>query len=107
MRIHATATTAALVVIALCEIGAAVTGAPEGWRPDAPREEIKPRFSYDPAGGRAGKGAFVIEADDREGLDGCWSKTLPVTGGKHYRFVAFRRTSNVATPRRSAVARLK
>ena len=80
--------------------------APEGWQTAAPREEISPQFSYDPKGGPDGKGSFVIEADRREGLHGYWMKTFPVTGGRHYRFQAFRKVENVAIPRRSAVVRL-
>jgi len=48
----------------------------------------------------------VIRADDREGLDGHWSKTFPVKGGQCYRFSASRRLDNVASPRRSALVRI-
>jgi hypothetical protein len=57
-------------------------GAPEGWRTAAPRQEIRPEFAYDPAGGCDGKGCFIIRADAREGLDGSWTKTIPVVGGR-------------------------
>lgn len=77
-----------------------------GWSTAAPRDEIKPDFAYIPDGGRSGNGAFVIEHDDREGLDGYWTKTIPVQGSKHYRFRAYRRTAGVKTPRRSGLARL-
>src|SRR5262249_22159668 len=60
-------------------------GAPDGWATAAPREEVRPAFAYEPAGGPGGKGAFVIRHDRRDGLDGCWTKTFPVAGGKHYR----------------------
>lgn len=79
---------------------------PEGWTTTAPRDEIKPAFRYDPAGGREGRAAFVIEADDREGLDGSWSRTFPVEGGQTYAVRAYRKTEGVATPRRSAVVKL-
>ena len=36
---------------------------PDGWTTSAPREEIRPKFSYDAHGGRDGKGGFVIAAD--------------------------------------------
>src|SRR5262249_60864618 len=42
----------------------------------------------------------------REGLDGWWTKTFPVEGGKHYRVQAFYRARGVATPRRSIVVKL-
>src|SRR5947209_2720579 len=79
---------------------------PEGWNTAAPREEIRPDFSYDPAGGRDGKGSFRITADNRQGLDGFWTRTYPITGGRSYRFQALRKVTNVAVPRRSAVVRL-
>src|SRR5690242_7068404 len=48
--------------------------APDGWTAAAPRDEIRPEFTYDPHGGPDGKGCLVIRADGREGLDGCWTK---------------------------------
>jgi predicted amidohydrolase len=82
------------------------TGAPEGWQTASPRDEIRPAFAYAPRGGRSGKGAFVITADAREGLDGSWTKAFPVKGGGYYRFEAFRKASRVASPRRSLLVRL-
>src|SRR5262249_39124970 len=79
---------------------------PEGWTTAAPREEIKPEFAYDPAGGRDGKAAFTIRHDRREGLDGYWTKTFPVTGGKSYRFRALFKAQDVTLPRRSIVAQI-
>src|SRR5581483_8252913 len=80
--------------------------APDGWQVASPRDEIRPHFTFDPMGGRSGKGALVIEADGREGLDGYWVKDFPVVGGRHYRFQAFRKATNVAVPRRSVFVRL-
>ena len=79
---------------------------PAGWQPMAPREEIRPRFSYDAKGGPRGSGSFVITADSREGLDGWWEKTYPIAGGKHYQFHALRKVDKVEVPRRSAVVRI-
>ena len=84
----------------------AATPAPDGWTVGAPREEIRPAFSFNPNGGPDGTGGFVIQADGREGLSGWWSKTFAVTGGRYYRFVAMRRTIDVAVPRRSVLARV-
>jgi predicted amidohydrolase len=78
----------------------------EDWTPAAPRDEIRPAFASEPTGGVDGKGALLIRADDREGLDGWWTKTFAVTGGKHYRFQAFYQASHVALPRRSIVVKL-
>jgi predicted amidohydrolase len=84
---------------------AAESPAPEGWTTAAPREEIAPKFSYQPDGGPDRSGSFVIESDRREGLIGRWTRTLPVRGGQHYRFCALRKITN-ADGRRSAVARI-
>jgi predicted amidohydrolase/tetratricopeptide (TPR) repeat protein len=81
-------------------------GAPDGWKTSAPREELRPKFSYDERGGRNGKGAMVIAADERDGLDGWWTTTVPVKGGSHYRFQAARKTDGIALARQSAVVRI-
>jgi predicted amidohydrolase len=78
----------------------------EGWTPASPRDEIRPAFSTDPAGGPGGMPALVIRADAREGLDGCWTRTFPVDGTKHYRFAALFLAANVPNPRRSVVVKL-
>ena len=83
-----------------------VAQAPEGWERFAPRDEVRPRFTFDPHGGRSGQGGFIIEADDREGLHGCWTRAFPVEGERVYRFQAFRRTTNVPSPRRSALVKV-
>src|SRR3712207_5441252 len=82
------------------------TAAPDGWATAAPRDEIRPAFAYEPAGGPGGGPCLAIRADAREGLDGCWTRTFPVDGGKTYRFTALYRASNVPVPRRGIVAKL-
>jgi predicted amidohydrolase len=81
-------------------------GAPDGWTAAAPRDEIRPEFAYLPKGGVDGHGSLVIRADEREGLDGWWTRTFPVTGGKYYRFSTHYQATNVAVPRRSIVVKL-
>lgn len=76
------------------------------WRPEAPRPEIRPQFSYDETGGPDGHGAFVIGSDNRSGLLGHWTRTIPVRGGKYYRFSALRKVTGDAVPRRAAVVRI-
>ena len=78
----------------------------DGWTAAAPREEIRPRFQHTETGGKSGHGALAIRADEREGLHGWWQKTFPVIAGRYYRFSAWRRTENVAVPRRSVLARV-
>jgi predicted amidohydrolase len=80
--------------------------APEGWSTHAPREEIRPAFSYRPEGGPDHRGSFVIEADGRAGLFGWWERTFPVRGGRSYEFSVRRKVEHVAAPRRSTVARI-
>ncbi|MDO8544642.1 MAG: carbon-nitrogen hydrolase family protein [Opitutaceae bacterium] len=97
-----------LSVLSLFAAGALLAAspvAPDGWQTSAPRDEIRPQFSYATGGGREG-GRLVIQADVREGLQGHWRRTFPVQGGRHYRFSASRRTDNIAVPRRHVVARL-
>jgi predicted amidohydrolase len=77
-----------------------------GWQTVAARAEIKPRFSFNPRGGPNNRGALIIHADKRDGLDGHWEKTLPVEGGHYYRFSSLRHLDNAPVPRRSALARI-
>jgi hypothetical protein len=79
---------------------------PLGWRTVSPRPEIAPHFRFLTESGPKGTGAWIIEHDERKGLHGWWEKSFPVQGGKPYRFVAMRKTSNVPLPRRSAVVRV-
>jgi predicted amidohydrolase len=80
--------------------------APGGFSAAAPREEIRPRFSFAAKGGRDGKGGLVIQGDGREGLAGYWTKVFPVRGGGWYRFRAVWRAEQVAIPRRSVLSRI-
>ncbi|MGV3757549.1 MAG: carbon-nitrogen hydrolase family protein [Verrucomicrobiota bacterium] len=80
--------------------------ATQGWVTKAPREEIKPAFKTENKTGRAGQLALIIQADQREGLSGHWSKTIPVEAGKFYRFSAWYKAEKVALERRGVVARL-
>ena len=79
---------------------------PDGWTAAAPRDEIRPTFSYRDGGGPSGTGAFVITAGDSPDDHGFVLKTFPVTGGYCYRFAAVRKTSRVPIPRRSAPVRI-
>jgi predicted amidohydrolase len=83
----------------------AESGEPDGWTTHAPRDEIKPHCSYRADGGKSGQGCFVISGDDRPGLTGWWQKSFAVQGGRHYRFIAWRKTEGLDS-RRSGVARI-
>ena len=76
----------------------------EGWTTATPRDEIKPAF--DRGVGPRGYRALTIEHDNREGLDGCWTKTYPIVGGTWYQFHCLRKAENVAVPRRSCLVRV-
>lgn len=78
----------------------------DGWLARSPRDEIRPEFDVEPGSGPDGGMALVIRADKREGLDGHWNRSFPVTGGRGCSFRAFYKARNVAAPWRSVVARL-
>src|SRR5262249_22511514 len=77
--------------------------APSGWKSASPRDEIRPRFSFNSKGGPNGEGSLIISEDERDGLHGWWQKTYPIVGGRSYHFQALRKVKDVAVPRRSAV----
>jgi hypothetical protein len=96
-----------LAILTLGRSGMAREGppGPGGWTTYSPREEIRPEFSTE-SRGPAGPADLVIRAGGREGVDGCWRKTVPVEGGRGYRFRASYRADRVALPRRSVVAEI-
>lgn len=78
-----------------------------GWKGVSVRDEIRPHFVYQDPASNGGREAWVIRADDREGLDGHWEKSMPVEGGRWYAFRIERRLKGVRVPRRSALVRLQ
>ncbi len=99
-RINAATVTFPLLLALACS----ADQLPEGWRAVSPRDELRPAFSFEPAGGPNGTGSWVITHDGRDGLDGWFEKTFPVSGGEYYRFHAARKVHNLVVPRRSAGA---
>ncbi|MEY4005482.1 MAG: (R)-stereoselective amidase [Verrucomicrobiota bacterium] len=79
--------------------------APPEWSAAILRDEIAPRFTFDPSGGPAGNGALVISSDAQAGRIGRWQRTFPVEGGVTYAFSALRHVHN-ADGRRAAVVRI-
>ncbi len=77
-----------------------------GWSFMSPREEAAPRHAWKPDAGHESRGSLVLETGEGEHWIGRWEKQLTVTGGKHYRFEAWRNFHNVPEPRRSVVARI-
>ncbi len=83
-----------------------VAGAPPGWTANSPRAELRPEFAYLANGGPGGQPCFIIRADARPGLDGAWTKSFPVEGGKSYRFSALYQSKFVAVERRSVLVKV-
>jgi predicted amidohydrolase len=80
---------------------------PATWQRWSPRDEIAPEFSLDAKAGRAGGDALKIAAH-RASDFGAWRSTRrDVRTGQVYRFVAWYRTANIETDRRSVIARLQ
>lgn len=79
--------------------------APE-WTFLSPRPEVSPAHRAEPQGGHKNSPSWLIETQTGEQWIGCWTQTLSVQGGQHYRFTAWRNYENVAEPRRSVVARV-
>ncbi len=99
---------AAAIVLA-CGLSAAAaerTPQADGWQAAAYRDEIRPQFAVERTGGHAGGPKLEIAADERDGLDGFWTKSFPVAGHAFVEFRAFRRTNGVSNPRRSCLATL-
>lgn len=98
---------AGLLFCATAVLACAADRAPDGWQTASPRDEVAPAFRYDSKAGRGGTGAFIIEADAREGLDGCWTRSFPVTGGKYYQFDAWRRLQGAPWPQQSGAVDIR
>ena len=99
----------AFVSFLMFAIQAAAAEPPAGWAKYAPRDELLPEFSVALDGNSNDRNqslVLTISAGKRAAIDGAWVKTIPVTGGKHYRFSALRETQNVASPRRSAIVKI-
>jgi predicted amidohydrolase len=94
-----------IAIPALATAAAPSLEAPPGWSAAILREEIAPRFTYDPTGGPNGNGALMISSDAQPGRIGRWQRLFPVEGGANYVFSALRRMRN-ADGRRAAVARV-
>lgn len=87
---------------AFCLAAISTLGSSE-WKPVAARDEIRPTFSQI---GMANYPVLVITGGPNEGTEGHWDKTFPVEGGKFYKFKASRKIENIASPRRSVLARI-
>jgi predicted amidohydrolase len=89
-----------------CPAANAAPAIAHDWAATSPREEIRPHFSVEKAGGYHNAARLIIAADGREGLDGYWLKSFPVHGGEFFEFRAFRRVERVRSPRRNCLVTL-
>lgn len=75
------------------------------WRFNSPREEIRPQWEMEQSDD--GQALVLrIKTGPSRAQQGWFAGEFPVSGGKHYEFTAQRTTKNVASPRRSALARI-
>jgi predicted amidohydrolase len=77
-----------------------------GWTTGAPRDEIRPEFAYERSESPDRQPVLIIKSGENDGVDGYWSKALPVTGGNYYHFDARYHATGVQVPRRSIVAEI-
>ena len=103
---HVTRSLALIALLAPAAVGDDDRTA-SGWSMKSPREEIRPTFRVDAAGGRDGGECLIIEHDSRAGLDGWFEKRFTVAGGDWYRFGAVRRIEGVGLPRQSCLVRIR
>ena len=96
----------ALLAVSTGDIAAGGDVLPDGWSAEAPRDEIRPAFSFEAKGGPKQAGSLVIRHDKRDGLDGWFEKSFAVSGGEFIRFQVKRKLTGVAVPRRSALVRI-
>ncbi len=89
-----------LIVLFLVFASFGQARAQDDWQPMSPRDEIRPQFS------RSQGDDLVISHDRREGLDGWFQKSYPVTGGDHYRFTVSRKVHQVPNQRQSCLVRI-
>lgn len=101
------------ILIALCPLAAFAEEESivdsQGWRwtTAAPRDEIKPQFSYSQSGGPEHQDdVLTILSDGNPGIDGAWIATVPVNEDTTYRFFSKRKADGVPAPHRSAPVKI-
>ncbi|MFN0076033.1 MAG: carbon-nitrogen hydrolase family protein [Prosthecobacter sp.] len=95
------------LTLLLCLLATASQAAfSDGWSLWSPRDEAKPDANVSNTGGINGKGSLILETGPGEHWIGCWTRTLPVEGGEHYQFSAWKKASAMSTARRSVYARV-
>lgn len=87
-------------------IASSIAAGSDDWSVWAPRDEARPEAGQPKTGGHDGNSALVLKSGPGEHWIGCWTRTLAIDGGKHYRFNAWRRFTAMPLPRRSVYARI-
>jgi predicted amidohydrolase len=77
-----------------------------GWKPWAPREEIRPRCAVDTEVFRSAPDSLSISGAGNPAAHGGWKRDFPVEAGKHYRLTAFFRLKDVEHARLRVLARI-
>lgn len=93
-------------LFALLLLGVLPVLSAETWSFESPREEAAAQHRMEKTGGRHDGPAWIIENGEGEQWVGCWTQTVPVQGGKHYQFTAWRKYEHAVEPRRNVVARV-
>lgn len=96
----------ATLFVLLSPAATASAGLEDDWTFVPAREEIAPTAERTASASSEGSLVLRIFADGRDGLAGAWVSTVPIEGGRYYRFACLRRTEGVPSPRRSAVAKI-
>ncbi len=78
----------------------------DGWRAEAPRTEISPKFWVDRQTKRTGDHALAISSQGEPASSGGWVKPFRVAGGRWYRFAAWYLAEGIELERRSVLARM-
>src|SRR5271165_1721486 len=81
---------------------------PDGWRTEAPREEIAPVFRVERIGSDSSSGLYILCQEGRgdAAVDGRWVRTVAVKGKGYYQFTALYQAAKVDDPERSVLARV-
>ncbi|HYZ87647.1 MAG TPA: carbon-nitrogen hydrolase family protein [Bryobacteraceae bacterium] len=84
-----------LVLNTIAAFASEVEPSAGGWIASASRPEVRPSFRHN-------AGTFVIQTDQRDGLDGFWERSFDVQGGTWYQVEALRRVTGSEWPQQSA-----
>jgi predicted amidohydrolase len=94
------------LLLCLIATSSRLTAADATWTLWAPRDQAKPESAITTQGGHDGKGSLILETGKGEHWIGCWTRTLPVEGGMHYQFSAWKKAGAMPLARRSVYARV-